>query len=82
MQSVKRCLKQSVGQAELTYVELQTVLQEIELILNSRPLGPIYDNNEEILTLSHLLFGCQLNMYNDKDEYVPVEILNTKRWSK
>ena len=61
------------------YVELQTVLQEIELSLNSRPMRPIYDDNEEILTPNHLLFGDQLNMYNDKDEYVPVEILNTKR---
>ena len=79
VQSVKRRLQRSVGQTELTYVELQTVLQKIELILNSRPMGPIFDDNQEFLTPNHLLFWRKLSTYNDKDEYVPVKILYTKR---
>ena len=47
VQSVKRCLKRAVGSVELTYVELQTILAEIELILNSRPLGPILDDAQK-----------------------------------
>ena len=79
VQSVKRCLKRSIGRAELTYVELQTILSEIELILNSRPLGPIYDDNQEILTPNHLLFGRKSYMINDNDEYRHEDISNSKR---
>ena len=47
---------------------MQKVTKEIELVLNSRPLGVLYDDNlEETLTLNHLLYGHQLhfNNYND-----------------
>ena len=49
----------------LDFYQLQTVIQEIELILNSRPLGVLYDNDmEQILTPNHLLFGRKLNLEN------------------
>ena len=34
VQSVKRCLKKSIGKARLSYHELTTVLTEIEAIIN------------------------------------------------
>lgn len=36
--SVKRCIKKEVGVRTTTYVELQTLVSEIELIMNNRPV--------------------------------------------
>ena len=41
---VKRFLKKVLGQTTLGFYQLQTVIQEVELILNSRPLGVLYDD--------------------------------------
>ena len=62
---VKRCLKKVLGRTTLDFYQLQTVIQEIELTLNSRPLGLLYDDDlEQILTPNHLLFGRKLNVEN------------------
>ena len=68
IQSVKRCLKRTVGQAKLTVMEMQTVLLEIENILNSRPLCELYDDLVSPLTPNHLLFGRNLNQSNKSGE--------------
>ena len=58
IKSAKICLKKSVGRARLTYDELLTVLAEVEMILNSRPLSYVSSEDiEEPLTPSHLLIG-------------------------
>ena len=58
IKSAKRCVKKSVGRARLTYDELLTVLAEVEMILNSRPLSYVSSEDvEEPLTLSYLLIG-------------------------
>ena len=80
VQTVKRCLTKTVKGYELDYVELQTVLYEIELIMNSRPLGPIYDEGS-VLTPNHLLFGRKLRICNDESRFVPTKITNEKRVS-
>ena len=36
--SVKRCLRKVLGSAKLSYIELETLLCEVESTLNSRPL--------------------------------------------
>ena len=59
--SVKRCLRKVLGNAKLSFDELNTVLVEIEGTLNSRPLTYLYDELEEALTPSHLLFGYRLS---------------------
>ena len=64
--SVKRCLKKIVGKKKLTFVELQTILYEIELVLNNRPIGVDFeDDQEDILTPNHLIFGRRLETDND-----------------
>ena len=59
---VKRYIRKVVGTRTITYIELQTLVQEIELILNNRPIDVDYDDDQEdILSPSHLIFGRQLS---------------------
>ena len=55
--SVKRCLKKTLGKASLNYIELNTILTEVEAVLNSRPLTYTYTDIEDgsPLTPSHFL---------------------------
>ena len=73
---VKRCLKKTVGKACLKFYELQIVLPEIELILNSRPLNQLCDDDtSDILTPNHLY---QIN-FNFKHSYEEFQINIPKR---
>ena len=55
--SVKRCTRKVIGLKRLLFIELQTLMFEIELILNNRPLCEIYDDDvEEVLTPKHYCF--------------------------
>ena len=56
---LKRCLKKTIGKAYLNMVELNTILMEVEAVLNSRPLTyPYVDiNDASPLTPSHFLCG-------------------------
>lgn len=89
VRSTKRCLKKMVGRAKLTYEELLTVLSEIEMVINSRPLSYVSpDDLEEPLTPSHLLIGRRLmnlpdnllydERMEDEDYSITPEVL-TKR---
>ena len=70
VQSAKRALKRVIGRSTLTFLELQTVLAEVEVLLNSRPLCPLYENDfEEPLTPNHLVFGRRLDQHNVKGQY-------------
>ena len=57
--SVKQALRKSIGKKNLTLVELETCLVEVEMVLNSRPLTFVGDNLDdgEVLTPSHFLIG-------------------------
>ena len=59
---VKRCLKKTIGKACLNIIELNTILIEVEAVLNSRPLTyPYVDiNDASPLTPSHFLCGHRL----------------------
>ena len=58
---VKRCLKKIVANAHLTFEELDTILIEIEGIINSRPLTYVdADSLDEPLTPSSLVSGRRL----------------------
>ena len=61
VKSVKRCLKKTISGARLTYEELLTVISEVEMILNCRPLSYVSSEDyEEPLTPSHLLCGHRI----------------------
>ena len=58
MHSTKQYLRKVLGEAKFSHDELLTALIEIEMVLNSRPLTYISENDlDEALTLSHLLIG-------------------------
>ena len=81
--TVKRCLKKVIGKARLDYDELQTILIEVESIVNSRPLTYVYDELEsEPLTPSHLLYGRRLAVLPDKrdPEHVDRNVNFSKRY--
>ena len=63
---VKGCIKKIVGVKITTYIELQTLVCEIELLLNNRPLCAVYeDDYEDVLTPNHLTFGRRLETTSD-----------------
>ena len=59
VKSMKRHLRRVVGLQILKYEELLTVVQQIEGILNSRPLTPATNNPNDLtaLTPAHFLIG-------------------------
>ena len=58
VQMVKRCMRKVLKKSKLTYEELETIVVEIEGILNTRPLCYIYDDSTDpVITPSHLIYG-------------------------
>ncbi|KAI5707587.1 hypothetical protein M8J77_005435 [Diaphorina citri] len=51
---VKQCLKKTIGKLMLTSVQLNTILIEVENIVNARPLG-YYGEEDMIITPNHFL---------------------------
>ena len=74
-------MKKTLGISTVCFNELQVFLYEIELVLNSRPLGFVYDNDlEEILTARHLLFGRKLYTCNSTvQDNVKINLILPKR---
>lgn len=59
MKSVKHHMRRVLGTHLLTYEEMTTLMCQIEACLNSRPIGPLSENPEDIqaLTPGHFLVG-------------------------
>lgn len=62
VRSTKTCLKKILQRASLKFEELQTVLAEVEAILNSRPLTYVFSDAREAepLTPGHFLIGRRI----------------------
>ncbi|XP_057299338.1 uncharacterized protein LOC130629963 [Hydractinia symbiolongicarpus] len=55
----------------VNFVELQTLINEIELILNNRPICDKYDDDcEDVLTPNHLLYGRRMECSSLRSEEV------------
>ena len=63
VQSVKRPLRKIIGRSNQRFEELNTVLIEVEAVINCRLLTFVYDDCEGVsyaLTPSHLLYGRRM----------------------
>ena len=77
IQSVKRSIKKTVGRTSLNYDELNTLVVEVESLINSRPLTYIYDDEESIshpLTPSYLISGHKISTMPNDEHF---EIMST-----
>ena len=60
---VKSCLTRCIGKTTLSHDELNTLLVEVEAVVNSRPLTCVEDDLDGItypLTPSHLIYGRRI----------------------
>ena len=59
---IKRAIRKTLGRARITLMELQTLIVEIEAILNDRPITYVSSDisDEEPLTPSYLLYGRRI----------------------
>ena len=73
--SVKRCIIKVVRRALLRFVELCTLLVEIESVINARPLTHLYDDAEG--APSHLINGCNI-LQEPSDNHLLQQVI-TKR---
>lgn len=83
VKSAKYHMSRIVGKAHLTFEELQTVLVEIEAILNSRPLTQLSADPNDLAYLSpgHFLVGTAMNSFPCHDLYDANENRLT-RWQR
>lgn len=73
VKSSKELLRKALLNNRLTFEEMQTVLAEVEQILNNRPLTYAYPNDLECcLTPNHLLFGR--NLPYTSNEKSPIDL--------
>ena len=68
--SVKRCLKKTLGIARISFEEFETVLSQVEGILNSRPLTYGHEEISQPITPSTLCVGRRLlsNLLSQRKE--------------
>ena len=66
IKNVKNCLRKTLGKALLNYIDFTTLLQEVEAIVNNRPLGVVYESKDyHVITPFHFANGRPLDMLPD-----------------
>ncbi|XP_075163365.1 uncharacterized protein LOC142235999 [Haematobia irritans] len=86
VKSAKYLLIRAIGSALLSVEEFQTVLVEVEAVLNSRPITPLSTdpNDGAVLTPAHLLIGGDLlSLPQEFVEDVPdCKLGSLRRWQQ
>ncbi|XP_058810933.1 uncharacterized protein LOC131675805 [Topomyia yanbarensis] len=69
VKSAKTHLLKAIGNVNVAYEDMLTLLAQIEMCLNSRPLTPMPDDpsNREVLTPGHFLIGSNLQAVPEVD---------------
>ncbi|XP_017470357.1 PREDICTED: uncharacterized protein LOC108362036 [Rhagoletis zephyria] len=82
VKSAKHLLVRAVGNASLTAEEIETLLVEVEAVLNSRPIAPLSQdpNDGEALTPAHLLIGCRLRAMPEETALPEPSTRYSDRW--
>ena len=75
----KAALKKTLLNRKLNYEETLTLVQEVEAMLNSRPLTYVGAENIEPLTPAHLLIGRPLNQLPEAQTAIPESNLEQVR---
>ncbi|GFU45635.1 integrase catalytic domain-containing protein [Trichonephila clavipes] len=81
VKSLKYHLKRVIGNSILSHEEFLTLVVQIEVVLNSRPICPLSNdpNDVETLTPAHFLVGSSLVAIPDPD-YTEIPMNRLSRW--
>lgn len=81
VKSAKYHIKRTIGNTNLTYEEINTILVQIEGILNSRPITPVSTDPSDLtyLTPNHFLIGAPITSY-PKPDYTAIPENRLKFW--
>lgn len=77
IQSVKRSLKKVLGQTTLNFDQPNTLLVEVERVINSRPLTYVEDDTSGtsyVLSPSHLIYGRKITSASNGSHF---EVIST-----
>ena len=78
--SVKRCLKNIFGNARLDYEQMLTIIKEIKMVLNNRPITYFYTKGDLIEPVSLITFCLEETFCIQTQNDVKIDETNlTKR---
>ncbi|GFT73678.1 integrase catalytic domain-containing protein [Trichonephila clavipes] len=83
VKSVKHHLKRAIGNLHFTFEEIETIMIQVEGILNSRPLTPLSSDadNFDVLTPGHFLIGRPITSIPEPN-LIDVNENRLSRWEK
>ncbi|GFY13856.1 integrase catalytic domain-containing protein [Trichonephila clavipes] len=83
VKSVKHHLKRAIGNLHFTFEEFETIMIQVEGILNSRPLTPLSSDadNFDVLTPGHFLIGRPITSIPEPN-LIDVNENRLSRWEK